>query len=99
MNSSPETTTTETPEEIRRRRICIRAWRRGMRELEILLGGFVDARIASLDAGALDELEILLDAPDAEVLSWLCGVAPPPARDTPLLHAIIAFHAHAGPIH
>jgi antitoxin CptB len=99
MNSSPLTAIAGSPDEIRRRRIRIRAWRRGMRELEILLGAFVDARVGSLDADELDELEILLDAPDAEVLSWLCGVTPPPERDTPLLRAIIAFHAHAGPIH
>ena len=99
MNAAPETTAAETPEELRRRRIRIRAWRRGMRELEILLGGFVDARLDALDADELTELETLLDAPDAEVLSWLCGITPPPARDTALLRAIIAFHTHAGPIH
>lgn len=99
MNSIPETTVAGTPEELRRRRIRIRAWRRGMRELEILLGGFVDAHLNALDAGELKELETLLDAPDAEVLSWLCGVTPPPGRDTALLRAIIAFHTHAGPIH
>jgi antitoxin CptB len=86
--------------DIRRRRIRIRAWRRGLRELDILMGGFVDARLATLDDAALDELEILLDLPDAELLGWLAGTsAPPPERDTALLGAIIAFHTHDGPIH
>lgn len=71
-----------------------------MRELDILLGGFVDARIETLDAAALEEMELLLDLPDIELLSWLSGVvAPPPERDTALLRAIIAFHTHDGPIH
>ncbi|MEK4035522.1 succinate dehydrogenase assembly factor 2 [Methylocystis sp. IM2] len=86
--------------DIRRRRIKVRAWRRGMRELDILMGGFVDARVDALAEAELDELEALLDLPDAEVLSWLAGgAAPPPERDTALLRAIISFHTHDGPIH
>ncbi len=86
--------------EIRRRRIRVRAWRRGMRELDILMGGFVDARVDALAEAELIELETLLDLPDAELLSWLAGGAPPPPeRDTALLRAIISFHTHDGPIH
>jgi len=71
-----------------------------MRELDILVGGFVDARLDTLASAELDELEALLDLPDAELLSWLAGGASaPPERDTALLHAIIAFHTHDGPIH
>ncbi len=84
----------------RRRRIRVRAWRRGMREMDILMGGFVDARLAILDDDELAELESLLDMPDDEVFRWLSGAQPPPAeRDTPLLKKIIAFHRHDGPIH
>lgn len=87
-------------DDIRRRRIRIRAWRRGMREMDILMGGFVDARLHALTAGELDELERLLDLPDDELFRWLCGAeAPPTERDTPLLAQIKAFHTHEGPIH
>ena len=100
MTSFPLAGDTATDDEIRRRRIRIRAWRRGMRELDILIGGFVDARLEALGADELDELEALLDLPDAELLGWLAGVtSPPPERDTPLLRKIVAFHTHAGPIH
>lgn len=85
--------------ELRRRRIKIRAWRRGMRELDILLGGFVDAQLSALSDPELSEFEGLLDLPDAELLGWLSGATPPPERDTPLLRRIIAFHTHEGPIH
>lgn len=86
--------------DIRRRRIRIRAWWRGLRELDILMGGFVDARVEQLDDAELAELEELLELPDADLLSWLAGGAsPPPERDTALLRAIIAFHTHDGPIH
>jgi antitoxin CptB len=86
--------------DIRRRRIRIRAWRRGMRELDILMGQFVDARLDALSEKEIDALEALLDAPDGDLLAWLCGAAPPPPEhDTALLKAIIAFHTHDGPIH
>ena len=100
MTSSPLADDTATEDEIRRKRIRIRAWRRGMRELDILVSGFVDARIDTLVSAELDELETLLDLPDAELLGWLAGVTqPPPERDTPLLQKIVAFHTHTGPIH
>jgi antitoxin CptB len=87
-------------DDMRRRRIRVRAWRRGMREMDILMGRFVDARIEALPGEALDELEMLLDLPDDAVFRWLSGAEPAPAeRDTPLLRQIIAFHTHEGPIH
>lgn len=87
-------------DDMRRRRIRVRAWRRGMREMDILMGRFVDARVEALPAEALAELESLLDLPDAAVYRWLSGAEQPPVeRDTPLLRQIIAFHRHDGPIH
>jgi antitoxin CptB len=100
MTSLSSASEAAADDEIRRKRIRIRAWRRGLRELDILVGGFVDARLDTLAGGELDELESLLDLPDAELLGWLAGVTlPPPERDTPLLRKIVAFHTHAGPIH
>jgi antitoxin CptB len=87
-------------DDMRRRRIRVRAWRRGMREMDILMGRFVDARVEALPAAALAELEALLDLPDDAVYRWLSGAEQPPAeRDTPLLRQIIDFHRHDGPIH
>lgn len=86
-------------EEIRRKRIRVRAWRRGMRELDILLGNFVDARLETLSPTALEALEVLLDLPDTELLSWLSGTNPPREYDTELFREIITFHTHSGPIH
>ena len=40
----------------RRRAIKIRAWRRGMREMDILIGGFVDARLATVGEAEVSEL-------------------------------------------
>ncbi len=87
-------------DDMRRRRIKVRAWRRGLREMDILMGRFVDARVDALPAEALAELETLLDLPDEAVYRWLSGAEPAPAEhDTPLLRQIMAFHRHDGPIH
>ena len=69
----------------RRRRILFRAWRRGMRELDLAMGHFADAELPAMSAAELDEFERLLDAPDQAVLAWITGEAPVPAdHDTPL---------------
>ena len=85
--------------DVRRRAIRIRAWRRGMREMDILIGGFVDAHIADLDAGEIGDLKKLLDVEDQKAFSWLCRTEPPPPEyDTGVLARIAAFHHHEKPI-
>jgi antitoxin CptB len=69
----------------RRRRILFRAWRRGMREMDLVMGHFADQELAVMSEADLNEFESLLDAPDPQVLAWITGEAPiPPERDTPL---------------
>jgi antitoxin CptB len=69
----------------RRRRILFRAWRRGMREMDLVMGQFADAHLPGLSDAELDVFERLLDAPDPSVLAWITGEEPVPAAyDTPL---------------
>ena len=85
----------------RRKRLVIRAWRRGMREMDILLGQFADARIASLNETDLEALEKLMDEiPDRDLLAWFTGEKPvDPAYDSNVWRALVEFHRHSGPIH
>jgi antitoxin CptB len=70
----------------RRRRVLFRAWRRGMREMDLVMGRFADAQLPAMSEAELDEFERLLDAPDPSVLAWITGEEPIPVRyDTPLL--------------
>ena len=46
--------------ERRLRRLRMRSWRRGIREMDLILGRFADAALAELDAGDLDAFEIAL---------------------------------------
>jgi antitoxin CptB len=69
----------------RRRRILFRARRRGLREMDVALTAFADSHLTGLSEAELDEVEIWLDLPDPEILSWLTGEAATPERfDTPL---------------
>ncbi len=80
----------------RRKRIVFRCAHRGMKEMDLLLGGFVEAQIDNLDEAELDELEHLLTAYDQDLYAWMTGRAPLPAEwDGPLYRRIIAYHEAA----
>lgn len=77
---------------MRRRRMKYRAWHRGTRELDLLLGPFVDAHCDALDGPEIDRIERLLETPETDLQSWLLGQAePPPDTDRDLISRIIAF--------
>lgn len=79
----------------RRKRLRFRAWRRGFREIDLILGGFADARLADLSEEDVTAFEGLLEAPDQDVYDWVVGRTPPPQiHDTPLLDAIRNFQGN-----
>lgn len=70
----------------RRRRILFRAWRRGLREMDLVLGRFADANLPTMSEPELEAFERLLDVPDPEALAWITGEAEaPPGLDASLL--------------
>jgi antitoxin CptB len=76
----------------RQKKLRFRAWRRGFREIDLILGSFADCRLADLDAVGLAEFELLLEAPDQDVYDWITEQAPAPAEfDTPTLALIRAY--------
>ncbi len=84
----------------RRRRIHFRAWHRGTREMDLLMGRFVNAELGALPEEHLDDLELLMEAPDRDVFSWLSGEIETPGNyDTPVFRQVRAFHTHDGPLH
>lgn len=76
----------------RRRRILYRAWHRGIREMDLMLGQFADAEIADLSETDLDELEIIMAEEDNDLVKWITGELPVPERfQTPLFARIAAI--------
>jgi antitoxin CptB len=69
----------------RRRQLLFRSWHRGMREMDLIMGRFVDTAIVDFTESELAEFERLIDVPDPELLAWITGEADvPAAHDTPL---------------
>ena len=82
---------------IRRKRLKFRAWHRGMKEVDLVLGPFADAHAATLSDEDLDSFEDLLSVPDSDLYNWLCEREHPPARfRTKLYEHILRFSRRAG---
>lgn len=80
---------TETGLTPRRRRLRYRAWHRGTKEADLIIGGFVDRHITTFTDPELDELEALLELPDVDLADWLSGRRPIPAEHaSPMLTRI-----------
>jgi antitoxin CptB len=78
----------------RRKRLLFRCWHRGTREMDLILGRFADAEIASLADDELTELERLIEVPDPDLYAALAGDKPlPPPYQSPLFDRIRTFRA------
>jgi len=76
----------------RLKRMRYRAWHRGTKESDFILGTFADARLPSLDDEALDAFEVLLDVADPVIYDWVIGRVPvPDDMNTPLMRELLAF--------
>jgi antitoxin CptB len=80
----------------RRRRLLFRAWRRGMREMDLIVGRFADVYIDQFDEPTLDDFERLIEVPNTDLYAWIVGHETVPANhDTLVLRQLIAFHNRA----
>jgi antitoxin CptB len=83
--------------DLRRRRLHFRAWHRGLREVDLLLGRFADAHVGAFSEEELAAFEELLMLPDPDLLGWIVDpTAMPPSRYRPMLTRIAAFHLTSG---
>ncbi|HWH22614.1 MAG TPA: succinate dehydrogenase assembly factor 2 [Allosphingosinicella sp.] len=64
----------------RLKRLRFRAWHRGTKEADLLIGGFFDARSSSWGEEQLAWFESLLEEQDVDIMAWAIGTASPPER-------------------
>jgi len=76
--------------EARLKRMHIRAWRRGTKEMDLILGSYADARLSAMDGAALDLFDALLAEDDHDVYQWVTGQAAAPDRFAALVAEIAA---------
>ena len=62
------------------RALRYRAWHRGTREADMMIGGFFDAHHASWDAVECDLFAALLAEQDIDIMAWAIGTQEVPDR-------------------
>ncbi len=82
----------------RLKRLRMRSWRRGTKEMDLILGGFADAELAGLGAADLDAYEELLAQNDHDLYSWVTGKVAPPDQFAALTGRIAAVATGERPI-
>lgn len=67
-----------TEHEKRLKRLTIRSWRRGTKEMDLILGRFWDAEGAELDPDTLETYEAMLAENDQDLYAWVSGQSAAP---------------------
>lgn len=83
-------------DDARLKKLRFRAWHRGFREADLILGPFADAHLPRLSADQLDAFEALIEQPDPDLYAWIIGSLPTPeAFDGEVLDLIRSFRSFA----
>ncbi|HRJ11839.1 MAG TPA: succinate dehydrogenase assembly factor 2 [Alphaproteobacteria bacterium] len=63
-----------------RRKLKFRAWHRGTREMDLLMGQFADAHLGNFNETELNQFSDMLEENDPDLYDWYCGLKQPPAN-------------------
>jgi antitoxin CptB len=75
----------------RRGRLRFRSWHRGTKEMDLLMGSFADAHIATFAPEQLDKYEVILELSDPDLYNWITGnEALPPQHDSDVMRLLLA---------
>lgn len=66
--------------EHRLKRLRYRAWHRGTKEADLLIGGFFDAHGAQWNDAEIALFEAMLEEQDVDIMAWAMGTQPVPER-------------------
>ncbi len=78
----------EAPE-ARLKRLRIRSWRRGTKEMDLILGPFADAQLGAMAEGDLVLYDALLSENDQDLYRWVTHPAEVPGQYRDLLGRIV----------
>lgn len=80
----------------RQKKLLYRAWHRGTREADLMIGRYTQAHIALWDEQMLDLFEEFLDESDADIFDWVSGRQELPVLPCRVfLEEMAAFYATA----
>lgn len=78
---------TEAPQ-ARLKRLHMRSWRRGTKEMDLILGPFADQHLGNLSEADLVIYDQLLEENDQDLYPWVTGQGEAPAQIRDLLDRI-----------
>ena len=81
----------ETLSQARLKRMSMRSWRRGTKEMDLVLGPWADTHLSGLTEAELDVYDALLAENDQDLMAWILGQGAAPEGIAPLLARIADF--------
>ena len=81
-----------TDHEKRLKKLRIRCWRRGTKEMDLLFGQFADGTLDELSPSDLDSFERLMDENDQDLYLWISGASAVPEAFRPAVQLVRDFH-------
>jgi antitoxin CptB len=78
--------------ETRLKRLKFRAWHRGTKEADMMLGGYFDAHGATWSESDITWFEALLEEQDVDIMGWAIGSIPVPTTwQCPMMESLMAL--------
>ena len=77
---------------VRLKRLRMRSWRRGTREMDLILGGYADEALNALETGSLDRFEALLAEDDNDLYRWIATGGDVPEKHAEMVGRLRARH-------
>ena len=81
---------------IRLKRLAMRSRRRGIREMDLVLGAYADSRLETMTSQELNDYESLLGENDQDLHAWVTGAAEVPLNLSVQVSKIVDFLAEPG---
>jgi antitoxin CptB len=78
-------------DEARLKRLAMRSWRRGTKEMDLVLGPYAEAHLSQMSEARLELYDALLEENDQELITWVMGTGAVPDRFAGLMGEISAF--------
>ena len=77
--------------EARLKRLSMRSWRRGTKEMDMVLGPYADVHLATMGEAKMALYDALLEENDQELITWVMGTGVVPDRFVALMGEIAGF--------
>ena len=83
--------------DVERRRLLWRATHRGIKEMDLIVGGYAEAHLATMPESDLISFAEILEIPDQLLLSWATKQEEvPELQRSKLLEQVLAFRPRLG---